>query len=197
VRPSADPTRSHRPFGLRNLAIPFVAVALGLTGCDSEPDPPSSPNAPPDDPVAVIGDHTISTAELDRHVRFTRRTYQQDEPPPDAHLQREALDKLLLQAAIAQEAAKRGIHVSKRRELAMLADTKKRYGPKGFKDLIGPFKESDFAGQLLSAELAIRLGKSVASSGGDPQRYLDRLPDRWRARTTCEPGYRTGNCGGS
>jgi hypothetical protein len=79
----------------------------------------------------------------------------------------------------------------------MLAETKKRYGPKGFEHLIGPFEESDLAGQLVSAELAVRLTQDVDRAGGDAKRYLQQLPDRWRARTTCEPGYRADNCGGS
>lgn len=191
--------------GSRSCVPLALLLAAALAACGDEAgggDPVAGDRVPPG-VVAVVGDREITDDELRRHVEFIRLTYRSaPDKPSRRQLEQQALERLLTQAAIGQEAEQQGIRISPAEQRKGFLAGKRGLKQPGltneqaYRAVVGPLTDKDFSDQLLAAELTERLTTRARKRGADPMRYFESIPERWRKQTACAPDYRS-ICGGA
>jgi SurA N-terminal domain len=182
----------------------LVLIIVGLVGCGDgdEPNMDAASKSSRSDFVLKVGDEEVGMAEYKRHLAFENpeRAGAKATPQSRRALRQRVFDKLLMIAALRQEARRVGISVSQEQERAGAARTRKGLGPEGFEKLIGPYNHRDFEklvgnGLLLKKLLAANKKRDVTETWLSTAQTKD-LPERWRKQTVCGEGFHSAACQG-
>jgi hypothetical protein len=180
-----------RHFAVSACAV-AIAVAVGACGGDE------ASNELPAGSVARVGDTLISDRQLARQVARERR----GRPSGSSgarQLETQALETLLRQRWIEQEAAENGVEVSvaeARQRWRQVARRQFRNRRARVRFLAGR-SEADIATQLRVQTLAERTEAAIRSDQGAAAaaRFRRDLTSAWRSSATCRPRYAVRGCG--
>jgi hypothetical protein len=187
-----------------------VLAAAVVAGCGGGGDDDSTTEAAdiPAGAVAKVGETEISKEDLDEQVEALTRAQRgsgvgQDTKQGRQVLQGQALAMLLNSRAIEQEAADRGIEVS-REEIAErweAASGKQFKTAKARRRFLGGQTEQDLLDQLRLQVLVERIEAQVfqEAGGGAPgtkavARYRREFRQRWDKQTVCAKSYDAVGC---
>jgi hypothetical protein len=176
----------------------LMTVTVTCVGCGGAASTRSQlrPAGVPAGAVAVVGNETITAAKLKRHAMLLRNG-RSGAAQDMRELQHEALPKLLLQASIEAEAARRGVTVPAAAARRQVEEVKARYPTRqAFLKFLGGLSERDLLDQLRLATISEQLVSKAQAEGTTSQDFLDSLPAHWKRKTKCIPEYRdVASCG--
>lgn len=198
-----------RTHGSALAAICAVVAALAACGSDDRPELPEGA-------VAVVGDATISNADLYRASAVLQRIQSKpgnalrrlpidvpEQARSSRELQDQALTVLLYATAVEQEAAQHGIAVSTaqaRRRWRRLAGIQLRT-PEARRRYLGGLSVSDMVAQLRIQMLATKVQSKIAIEAGGGRegslaaaRFRKRFRGYWRERTACRADFDVEGC---
>lgn len=188
------------------LLVVAALVAVSVGGCSDDGGSSSSGDLGAG-VVAQVGDQEIGEQEIARQVdALTRAQRPAGKEPPETtkrQLRDQALTVVLMREAIEQEAAERGIEVSKaevaQRWRAVSRDQFKT--KRALRRFLGGQTEQDVLDQLRLQTLSERINEQVAEEAGGGKkgtqavkRFQEEFRKSWADKTTCADGYAAAGC---
>jgi parvulin-like peptidyl-prolyl isomerase len=114
--------RAWRPMGVMIAVIAYLAAAFSPAA--------AAETAPPMEPFATVNGEEISQADFETYLRGYARSklYHGYKPEQVVALREEALEQMILDRLLAQEALRRGVEGDEAAAAARIAELKARYG---------------------------------------------------------------------
>jgi hypothetical protein len=200
---------------MRAVGATLVAMlaATALIACGGGDDDTPETADVPEGAVAVVGDGEISREELEERVETLRQAQPQadgedgdegdEDQAAERQLEQQALSALLLEQAIEQEAAGRGVEVS-------IAEVRQRWRSaaadqfrtkRALRRFLGGQSERDVLDQLRLQTLTQRIHEQIAEQAGGGKdgakavrEFQREFQQRWRERTACREDLQAGVC---
>ncbi len=190
-------------------ALALAAYGLAACGGDDDGDSPQASDVP-ESAVAVVGDTEVTRDQLADRVAALRRAQPQaakgaaaDGGAQAKQLEQQALATLLLTAAIEQEAADRGIEVSR-------AEVRRRWNAaareqfktkRALRRFLRGQTRQDIVDQLRLQTLSERIHAQISEQAGGGKKGAEAVAEfqkdfqkRWQDRTACSDGQTAAGC---
>ena len=197
---------------LRYRALALVAallavLAIGCGGGDDGGDKPQAEDVP-SGAVAVVGETEVPKTALDRQIAMLVRQQRRANGKAPTAAEREqiasqALAQLLQREAIEQEAAERGVKVSKAEVRRTWNSTAKRQfkTKKALRQFLGGQRVADILVQLRLQVLSERIAEQVSKEAGGGKEgakavkeFQKDFQQRWQDKTACSGDYAAPGC---
>jgi SurA-like protein len=195
----------------RALALVAALLAVMAIGCgggdDDGGDKPQAEDVP-SGAVAVVGETEVPKTALDRQIAMLARQQRRANGKAPTAAQRkqiasQALAQLLQREAIEQEAAERGVKVSKAEVRRTWNSTAKQQfkTKKALRQFLGGQRVADILVQLRLQVLSERIAEQVSKEAGGGKdgakavkEFQEDFRKRWQDKTACSGDYDAPGC---
>lgn len=190
------------------MLLSVAVLGVGIVGCGDDDNGKPQAEDIPSGAVAVIGEREVSKAALDRQTAMMSREQRRSSGRAPTAAERklvasQALSMLLQREAIEQEAAERGIEVSRAEvRRTWVATARRQFKTKRMlRRFLHGQTVADILVQLRLQALSERVHRQVSQDAGGGKEgkkavkeFQKDFQKRWQDKTTCSGSYTALGC---